>query len=46
VGAIKEIGLVGTIGVACSELKVLFEEKWLIFQDKNSIWSQEIFPEA
>jgi len=38
--------LMGTIGIPCRELKVLFEEKWLIFQDKNSIWSQEIFSGA
>jgi len=46
VWAIKKIGPVGTIGIPCRELKVLFEEKWLIFQDKNSIWSQETFSEA
>ena len=46
VGDIRKIVLVGTIGIPCRELKVLFEEKWLIFQDKTSIWSQEIFSEA
>jgi hypothetical protein len=46
VGAITKIELVGTIGIPCRELKVLFEEKWPIFQDKNSICSQEIFSEA
>jgi len=46
VGAIKKIELLGTIVVPRRELKVLFEDKWLIFQDKDSIWSQEIFSEA
>ena len=45
-GPITKIELVGTIGISCRKLQVLFEEEWLIFQDKNSTWSHKIFSKA